>query len=40
MLPQLAQGDANKVFIIPSEFTTAINNVAQRLTGGSEEPRA
>src|SRR3954454_16380033 len=28
MLPQLAQGDANKVFVIPSEFTSAINNVA------------
>src|SRR5881397_2313190 len=34
MLPQLAQGDANKVFVIPSEFTTALNNVAGRLAGG------
>src|SRR4051794_15448786 len=37
-LPQLAQGDANKVFISPSEFTTAINNVAERLSGGSAQP--
>jgi len=38
MLPQLAQGDANKVFVIPSEFTSAINNVAGRLAGGGSEP--
>ena len=38
MLPQLAQGDANKVFVIPSEFTSAINNVAARLGGGASEP--
>ncbi|HEY3020043.1 MAG TPA: SPFH domain-containing protein [Solirubrobacteraceae bacterium] len=38
MLPQLAQGDANKVFIIPSEFTTAVNNVAARLSGGTSDP--
>jgi regulator of protease activity HflC (stomatin/prohibitin superfamily) len=36
MLPQLAQGDANKIFIIPSEFTNAVNNVVQRLGSGSE----
>jgi regulator of protease activity HflC (stomatin/prohibitin superfamily) len=38
MLPQLAQGDANKVFVIPSEFTSAINSVAKRLGGGEAEP--
>jgi len=38
MLPQLAQGDANKVFVIPSEFTTAINNVAERLGRGDQTP--
>jgi regulator of protease activity HflC (stomatin/prohibitin superfamily) len=38
MLPQLAQGDANKVFIIPSEFTSAVNSVIQRL--GEGEPPA
>ena len=34
MLPQLAQGEANKIFVIPSEWTTAIGNlgsVVQRL---------
>jgi regulator of protease activity HflC (stomatin/prohibitin superfamily) len=27
MLPQIAQGDANKVWIIPSEFTHALGNL-------------
>ena len=27
MLPQLAQGEANKIFVIPSEFTQALGNV-------------
>ncbi|MEA2468551.1 MAG: hypothetical protein QOJ57_2677, partial [Thermoleophilaceae bacterium] len=27
MLPQIAQGDANKVWIIPSEITQAIGNL-------------
>jgi regulator of protease activity HflC (stomatin/prohibitin superfamily) len=36
MLPQLAQGDANKIFIIPSEFTNAVNSVVQRLGSGSD----
>jgi regulator of protease activity HflC (stomatin/prohibitin superfamily) len=27
MLPQIAQGDANKVWIIPSEFTQALGNL-------------
>jgi regulator of protease activity HflC (stomatin/prohibitin superfamily) len=41
MLPQLAQGDANKVFVIPSEFTSAINTVANRLgVGGPDAPPA
>jgi regulator of protease activity HflC (stomatin/prohibitin superfamily) len=38
MLPQLAQGDANKIFIIPAEFTNAVNSVVQRL--GEGEPPA
>jgi regulator of protease activity HflC (stomatin/prohibitin superfamily) len=38
MLPQLAQGDANKVFVIPSEFTSALNRIAGRL--GEGEPDA
>ena len=38
MLPQLAQGDANKIWVIPSEFTTALSNLSGavgRATGGS-----
>ena len=29
MLPQLAQGDANKVFVIPSEFTEAFGGIGK-----------
>jgi regulator of protease activity HflC (stomatin/prohibitin superfamily) len=31
MLPKLAEGDANKVFVIPSEFTQAFAGIADRL---------
>jgi regulator of protease activity HflC (stomatin/prohibitin superfamily) len=31
MLPQLAQGPANKIFVIPSEFTQALGNIGQAL---------
>ena len=31
VLPQIAQGDANKVWVIPSELTQALGNVSQRL---------
>jgi regulator of protease activity HflC (stomatin/prohibitin superfamily) len=34
MLPQLAQGDANKIFVIPSEFSQALSNLANRFGGG------
>ena len=34
MLPQIAQGDANKVWIIPSEFSEAIGNVGRMLSAG------
>ncbi len=40
MLPQIAQGDANKVWVIPSEVTQALGNiggVVQRL-GGAPPP--
>ncbi|HEY1594103.1 MAG TPA: SPFH domain-containing protein [Thermoleophilaceae bacterium] len=37
MLPQIAQGDANKVWIIPSEFTRALGQLGQSL-GGGEAP--
>jgi regulator of protease activity HflC (stomatin/prohibitin superfamily) len=33
MLPQLAQGEANKIFVIPSEFSQALANVAGKLGG-------
>jgi len=32
MLPRLAEGDANKVFVIPSEFTQAFAGIADALT--------
>jgi regulator of protease activity HflC (stomatin/prohibitin superfamily) len=42
MLPQLAQGEANKVFVIPSEWTSAIGGlggVVQQLgRGGAGQP--
>ncbi|HYI35121.1 MAG TPA: SPFH domain-containing protein [Thermoleophilaceae bacterium] len=40
-LPQIAQGDANKVWIIPSEFSQALGNIGSMLAkdeGGAEEP--
>jgi len=36
MLPQIAQGNANKVWIIPSEFTNALGNLGS-LVGGAEQ---
>jgi regulator of protease activity HflC (stomatin/prohibitin superfamily) len=40
MLPQLAQGQSNKIFVIPSEFTQALNGLAQRFgdAGGPPPP--
>jgi regulator of protease activity HflC (stomatin/prohibitin superfamily) len=35
MLPQLAQGDANKVFVIPSEFSDAFGGLARSLGSGA-----
>ncbi len=34
MLPKLAQGDANKVFVIPSEYAEAFGGFTKALTGG------
>ncbi|HEV2062529.1 MAG TPA: SPFH domain-containing protein [Solirubrobacteraceae bacterium] len=31
MLPQLAQGEANKIFVIPSEVTTALSNLTGKI---------
>ena len=37
MLPELGKGDANKVFVIPSEFTQALSNLASRFGEGIPE---
>jgi regulator of protease activity HflC (stomatin/prohibitin superfamily) len=34
MLPQIAQGESNKVWIIPSEFTAALGQLSQAMTSG------
>src|SRR5262249_4849696 len=39
MLPQIAQGNANKVWVIPSEFSQAINDVASRFAPDGDAPR-
>ena len=38
MLPQLAQGDANKVWVIPQEFTTALGNLGGVVGRLGKEP--
>ena len=38
MLPQLARGEANKIFVIPSEFTKALGNVADAFGGQGDGP--
>jgi regulator of protease activity HflC (stomatin/prohibitin superfamily) len=40
MLPKLAEGDANKVFVIPSEFSQAVSGFSRILTGGGAQPGA
>jgi regulator of protease activity HflC (stomatin/prohibitin superfamily) len=42
MLPQLAEGDANKVFVVPSEFAQAFGGIGEALSGRAErqEPGA
>ncbi len=37
MLPQLARGDANKVFVIPSEFAEAFGGISKALSARAEE---
>jgi len=39
MLPQLAQGEANKIFVIPGEFTQALSNLTGRFAGDAPPPR-
>ena len=38
MLPRLAQGDANKIFIIPSEFSQALGNIGGAISGAVKPP--
>jgi regulator of protease activity HflC (stomatin/prohibitin superfamily) len=40
MLPQLARGEANKIFVIPSEFSQALGGLAERFgaTGNGPPP--
>src|SRR5689334_4822274 len=35
MLPQIAQGESNKVWIIPSEFTQALGHIGEMLPGSN-----
>jgi hypothetical protein len=35
MLPQIAQGESNKVWIIPSEFTQALGQLTDALPRGN-----
>src|SRR3954453_7951917 len=38
VLPQIAQGDSNKVWIIPSEITAALGQMSQAMVGGGGSP--
>jgi len=40
MLPQIAQGESNKVWIIPSEFTQALGQIGSILPGGNSEGKS
>jgi regulator of protease activity HflC (stomatin/prohibitin superfamily) len=40
VLPQIAQGESNKIWIIPSEFQQALGQLAQALPGGNRNPGA
>ena len=40
MLPQIARGDANKIWVIPSELTQALGNLGSALGGGDGAARA
>jgi regulator of protease activity HflC (stomatin/prohibitin superfamily) len=37
VLPQIAQGDANKVWVIPSELTQALGGISDRILPRSGE---
>jgi len=36
MLPALAEGDSNKVFVVPSEFASAFGGIGEALARRSE----
>src|SRR5207237_10746193 len=36
MLPQIAQGESNKVWIIPSEFTQALGQLSSAISSGGD----
>jgi len=38
MLPQLAEGDANKVFVVPSEFAQAFGGIGETLARAARAP--
>ncbi len=38
VLPQIAQGESNKMWIIPSELTQALGQLGQRITGDRDRP--
>ena len=40
VLPQIAQGDANKIWVIPSEFTKALSGLAGNFGGEPQDPGA
>src|SRR6266568_2195332 len=40
VLPQIAQGQSSKIWIIPSEFQQALGQLAQALPGGNARPPA
>jgi regulator of protease activity HflC (stomatin/prohibitin superfamily) len=37
VLPQIAQGDANKIWVIPSELTQALGRITNALPRGDDE---
>jgi regulator of protease activity HflC (stomatin/prohibitin superfamily) len=39
MLPQIAQGDANKIWVIPSELTQALGRITAALPRGDEDEK-
>jgi regulator of protease activity HflC (stomatin/prohibitin superfamily) len=39
VLPQIAQGDSNKVWIIPSEFMQAMSQLGAAITGTDGQTR-